>query len=555
MSCSKPWNREFMYNSMTKTFVVDTLKRHTEKLMLEREKALLPATQPIVERTRRMNELYNANQLLYNNMVLKRREEREALNTLRRNRTELMANGLRLRNPDITMTETLTDSDQSDEERENLQRQHAQLPQQLQDDIRHLKNVRRELRLLEENRQGNYDIIHYLARLNGRRIQMMANNGQNNLAAALEYVTSDSEGEGEGEPGDEEDREGHALDGQRRRRKKKRSFVRSCPKEGCRGFLSSRWVCGLCDTRVCSKCHEIRTSENDDEHVCDPNNVATAQMLMRDTKGCPKCGTQIHKIDGCDMMFCTQCHTPFSWTTGEIITNQRIHNPHYYEWLRQNSRDGNIPREPGDVPGNACHNERISVRMLREKLQRHDLLSYDIEDRLWNIHRMHIHIELVEVQRLGFRIGGDNVDLRIRYLSNELPERSWQHELYRRAKNKEKSMAMRDIYEMVGMVVQNEFRRLLDTEPLTYETLMEIMATLENVRVYANEQFLEVSRLYQCRVPKLEDLTWHVGSQRVYPPRRKRSTALKEEAPCEETEDDPEDEPEDENEHEPETEE
>lgn len=527
MYCLKDWNREFMYNSMTKTFVVDTLKKHTEKLMVEREKALLPATQPIVERTRRINELYQANQVINNQVMLKRRDEKDVLYTLRVNLNDHVTNGLRLKSTDIQMVETLTDSDQSDDERDKIHRFHARLPQQLQEDIQRWKRIHREVRALEENRQANYEIIQHLVRLNRRRIQMIHPN--NNNAATLDYVTSESEE-------DDNDPEGHAMDDERRRRKKKRVFVRSCPKEGCRGFLNQRWVCGLCDTRVCSKCHEIRCVENEKkvEHMCDPNNVATAQMLMRDTKGCPKCGTQIHKIDGCDMMFCTQCHTPFCWRTGEIITNQRIHNPHYYEWLRQNSTDGNIPREPGDVVGNPC-DDRIPIRMIREKLRHHDLLSYDVEDRLWNIHRISVHIELVEVPRLLRYRENNNVDLRIQYLSNQLPERAWQHELYRRAKQDEKNKAVRDIYEMVHMVVHNEFRKMLASQQLTFQNIQELMATFENLRVYTNEQFLEISRLYQCRVPKIEEGMWQIGSQRVDPPRRKRAVGLKEETVCEDT--------------------
>ena len=34
----------------------------------------------------------------------------------------------------------------------------------------------------------------------------------------------------------------------------KKKFLRKCPNEECRGFLSSGYKCKLCDTIVCSKC-------------------------------------------------------------------------------------------------------------------------------------------------------------------------------------------------------------------------------------------------------------------------------------------------------------
>ena len=76
-------------------------------------------------------------------------------------------------------------------------------------------------------------------------------------------------------------------------------FVRSCPANDCRGFLSSQWKCGICELWTCPKCHELKGPERDCEHTCDPNSVETAKLLEKDTKPCPKCQSQIFKISGC----------------------------------------------------------------------------------------------------------------------------------------------------------------------------------------------------------------------------------------------------------------
>jgi hypothetical protein len=57
--------------------------------------------------------------------------------------------------------------------------------------------------------------------------------------------------------------------------------------------------------------HKDNSSERDPTkqyHVCDKETLATAQMIEKDTKPCPKCGNRIHKIEGCDQMFDPQCH-------------------------------------------------------------------------------------------------------------------------------------------------------------------------------------------------------------------------------------------------------
>ena len=126
---------------------------------------------------------------------------------------------------------------------------------------------------------------------------------------------------------------------------KKREFKRKCGVEGCRGFLSSQWKCGLCATFTCPHCFDVLGKEKNCGHVCDPNNVESANMIKKETKNCPSCATPIFKIQGCDQMWCTQCHIAFSWRTGMRV-NGVIHNPHFYQWQREGG--GNAPvQTPG----------------------------------------------------------------------------------------------------------------------------------------------------------------------------------------------------------------
>jgi hypothetical protein len=125
------------------------------------------------------------------------------------------------------------------------------------------------------------------------------------------------------------------------------AYLCGCPSNGCRGFIGGDHKCKLCDTRVCDRCHLVL--DGSASHVCDEGDVKTAQLLLKDTKGCPTCATPIHKIEGCDQMFCVRCNTAFSWKTLEIETG-RIHNPHFYETLREQAGGGNIRREIGDIP-------------------------------------------------------------------------------------------------------------------------------------------------------------------------------------------------------------
>lgn len=123
-------------------------------------------------------------------------------------------------------------------------------------------------------------------------------------------------------------------------------FIKQCSHENCKGFVEDNkgekgWKCTLCEKFTCSKCHEPL----DKDHECNPDTVKNLKELKKDTKGCPKCGTGIFKIDGCDVMFCTNCQTFFSWNTGKIHTKS-LHNPEAVRYMREHGRV--IPREIGD---------------------------------------------------------------------------------------------------------------------------------------------------------------------------------------------------------------
>lgn len=128
----------------------------------------------------------------------------------------------------------------------------------------------------------------------------------------------------------------------------KKSYTKKCIIKDCSGFLNNEWICGICEVKICKECHEEIRS---DDHECDEDTKKTIKLLNKDTRSCPTCNNGIYKIEGCDQLWCTICHTAFSWKTG-IIETGRIHNPHYYNYLRENSPNGEIRREIGDDGGN-----------------------------------------------------------------------------------------------------------------------------------------------------------------------------------------------------------
>jgi hypothetical protein len=64
---------------------------------------------------------------------------------------------------------------------------------------------------------------------------------------------------------------------------------------GCNGFINHEWECGVCFTKVCSKCHSLKEKN----HECDPNEVESIKVLKEISKACPGCNQMIERSHGC----------------------------------------------------------------------------------------------------------------------------------------------------------------------------------------------------------------------------------------------------------------
>ena len=270
------------------------------------------------------------------------------------------------------------------------------------------------------------------------------------------------------------------------------NFVRKCPDGDCRGFLSTAWKCGLCSKWACPDCHEIKGETRDAEHTCNPDNVATAKLLAKDSRPCPGCGTVITKIEGCDQMWCSQCHCAFSWRTGRKETGV-VHNPHFYEWQRKQN-GGVAPRVAGDVPCGGIPN----YHELRGRLA--GFLAKEIEYSL-NFHRILQHVQHVELNRYHAVFNQqDNQDMRVHYLLGRLSAEDLKVEVQKREKKREKERAIRRAMEVLVQAGIDILRRMM-AEPDTTKkraTLSEI----DSLRIYINELLAKVNDRMKLSVPQ-----------------------------------------------------
>lgn len=530
--CAKEWTRKFLREQFTNVFLTSKYKEHLENVLFDQEKALMPATQPLVE-------------------------EKIAKRTMRN----------QIRDLDLLI--------------EDLWKQKRELERQIQ-----------------------YGII----------------------------------------PGKDEKED-----------KEKARFVRQCPANGCRGFLSSQWKCGICEQWSCPDCHELKGPNRDCEHKCDPNNVETAKMLAKDSKPCPKCQSLIFKISGCfakdtpillwngttkmsqnicvgdilvgddgekrivedlvcgedelfeveqtngvsyivnskhtlvlkdkinnikliiiddylnlsnkarqslygfkynshlkcsiqvspigkgiyygwsvndnsrfllpdftvvkncDQMWCTQCHTAFSWKTGKLEKN--IHNPHFYEWQRKNGA-GAAPRNPGDFE---CGRQldHYTIDRIRALSRKHnDLFTCEYKEHtLWSgrkemrtIHtyagsinviddiiRNIIHNNDVELPNFQTDYVIRNQDLRIKYLENLISEYEFKMLIQRNDKKNRKNTEVAQVLQLANTAVTDIVYRLMDNlekSDAGKHTTESYLNEIQEIIKYCNDIFRDIGFTY-----------------------------------------------------------
>lgn len=374
--CAKPWPRKFINEHFSQLFVNKTLRKHRENVLFDQERALLPATQPFVEREIR--------------------------------KEVIVAEISELRNQQMA--------------------------------------IQRQINVLRRELLG----------------------GANAPAASSERAT----------------------------------FVRACPDGECRGFLSSQWKCGICAKWACPDCHVVKGMERDCEHVCNPDDVATATLLANDTKPCPSCGTGIFKIEGCDQMWCTGCNTAFSWRTGRIESNI-IHNPHYFEWVRRTG--GNADRPLNEV---RCGHEitHHTVRDIRAILLASSVDgARTLMNTLETTCRHLIHNRQVELPHYEYNHVQNNQELRIQYMRNQISEEKFKLVLQRNQKRHEKNREVGLVLQMLCNSATDILLRFI--QEIQHSGWKGNRTTLDELKLivtYANECFSEIATTYNCKAIRVK---------------------------------------------------
>jgi hypothetical protein len=289
---------------------------------------------------------------------------------------------------------------------------------------------------------------------------------------------------------------------------RKRRIIMACPATDCAGFVDTLWKCGICDTAICKDCRVVKL----DEHACNADDVATARALDAETKPCPKCSAPISKVSGCDQMWCTVCHTTFSWNTGKVETTV-VHNPHYFQWLATTGRT--IPR--ADLPGMACDIDGNTLRTIVNMLHDATPDARVLLDYISRHHRQRLHAENVLLPFIRDKVrvyneGNWRRPLCVKRLAGELTDDGWRTVLQRTEKAYHKERAWVQLTEMYVLATRDILGRITQADP----DLAAIVDEHKKLHAFTYEQNRDISKAYGCVILKItEDMDPPAPKKRV----------------------------------------
>lgn len=276
-----------------------------------------------------------------------------------------------------------------------------------------------------------------------------------------------------------------------------------CPKNNCKGYITSKaHRCNLCNICICKRCY----GEFSEGHECNADNIKTVEMIKTTTKPCPKCASLIHKIDGCDQMWCTNCNTAFGWTTGKIDKGA-VHNPHYFEWF--NSMDRNAdPTAPNHNTRNCegIPEQRYFLTHLALTVKRKDLRAYNV---MLLYYRLMLHINDVFLTDNDNREQEDkvkqNLDLRMQWVLDKIDESKWSMILYQRNKQENINRAKREIFAMFVTVSSDICHKILACND--HIPLRQYICEWDSLINYTNTCFGRLRHVFNLQMPfiKIDD--------------------------------------------------
>ena len=251
----------------------------------------------------------------------------------------------------------------------------------------------------------------------------------------------------------------------------------------------------------------------------------------------------IHKIEGCNQMYCVKCGTAFDWKTLKIVTGV-VHNPHYFEYQ---ARNGGIPRAIGDIPCGGLpdmglvwnkiseiysvdyqliSNILTDYRYLRNRGDELIKKNPQVADPILMIKKLqkwaqaaaHIRGDEIPHFQVGTRFSR-NLKKRISFMMNETDEKNLKASIIKKDGDCMKKEEVSQIFVTCATLFEEQLRKSIDKNTKTVDDLNNILDELVKITDYINKCLQNLSNKFKRKMPiiklPLPEL-WSTSSSRIH---------------------------------------
>lgn len=244
-----------------------------------------------------------------------------------------------------------------------------------------------------------------------------------------------------------------------------------CPIRQCRGFVSGS-SCGVCHTAICPECREPKPPG----HTCTRETVDTLKAILSSSRPCPRCGVPIHRTEGCNHMKCTHCKANWNWETGQLMN---FTTNHHYDNVESFARNV-VTREPLNQEQSQARPEEpedmTSFTILYDRIRPDDQDPALHSSPLW--HALYTDPQTVrlikkskyEERPLITKNKDALVDVRVKYMIEDITETKWVQRLYILETNLERDLHTARVLNLYLATVR-EYQNRLYRQLATIEAL------------------------------------------------------------------------------------
>lgn len=297
--------------------------------------------------------------------------------------------------------------------------------------------------------------------------------------------------------------------------------IGKCFNDNCDGDIykyKNQIICNKCNSIFCNKCYkqiypkmlEIYNKDIDNIeeienyyfltydknirnkiHKCNEDDINTVKLLTDNVKNCPKCEFPIYKINGCDHMWCPECHTMFNWSNLQITKTTT--NPLYFQWLRQQGLTPQRYNHPDAQPINC--NEQLNVNQCKR------IINSYIDINLNNEFFYKIS-KILELKQKSQNNGSMDM-YRIKYMFNMISEEQYKKYISTRYISKQ----FIDNYNLIILNMIQTISDIFHNIKTEGEQQNNLSLNNEQIENYKN-QFIELINIYNEQM---------IGLYNIYP--------------------------------------